>query len=112
MSTHSVADIFKCSEPTIHRNKELTVTTVSKVIDITQKWCHECYPLMRQVLIFSKNYKSLGTFLDYICVHVNAHKYTYYYCYFSLTIRYERLLDILKCYVLLLQYEKVICRHR
>jgi hypothetical protein len=34
---HSVADIFKCDRPTVHWNKQLTITTVPKIIELLLK---------------------------------------------------------------------------
>jgi hypothetical protein len=41
-----VANIFKCDEPTIHRSKQVTLDTMSKMTELTLKWYHECYQLL------------------------------------------------------------------
>jgi hypothetical protein len=64
----SLANIFRCHEPTIHRDRHSWhfMTTMPKVIEFALKWHHECLTPRHWNILhgihYKENYQILGTF--------------------------------------------------
>jgi hypothetical protein len=68
----SVANIYECDKPTIHRNKQLTLKYNSISDDRTLKWHNECYQLLPHFIYFKKLRDSRNFWGYYILVFTTA----------------------------------------